>query len=127
WRGAPTWSPPSLNARPATCAPGCTASPCRSRRRRSWSRCSGIRAWTPTPRTAGCAESCWRSAPRDAESRASGFRRAGIRGAPAELVPGRGGELFVPAAELVEDVLLELLEVEQRVVGALGRADQLVE
>jgi DNA-binding transcriptional LysR family regulator len=38
-----------------TCAPECTAFPFRSPRRRSRSRCSGTRGWTPIRRTAGCA------------------------------------------------------------------------
>lgn len=48
-----TDSPACPNATPAICATACTALRCPSTRRKSPYPCCGIRAWTPTPATAG--------------------------------------------------------------------------
>src|SRR5215210_1212441 len=55
------------------------------------------------------------------------LRRIGIELAGAQLLSRHGGELRVAALVTLELLVLELLEAEQRIVRALGRADELIQ
>jgi hypothetical protein len=57
----------------------------------------------------------------------AGIRRVGIRLAALERTPRRSGQRHVAAPKRPQGLVVELFQVEQRVVRAPGGADQLVE
>src|SRR2546421_8481383 len=76
--------------------------------------------WRPTsPRCASCG--------RSSLSESLELRRIGVELARAQLLSRRGGKLRVAAQVTLELLVFELLEVEQRIVRALGGADELVQ